>query len=169
MPRLLKNSPVAAQAHLEVDQDHLDFIRKAMWGVVDHGTAAAAKFPIAGIQMAGKTGTAQTHNLSAGERGNYTAANWKLRDHSLFMGFVPFDNPRYAAGTIVEHGGFGAAVAAPLIRDTLTFLYDKDKAIAALNAFEQSIGGPLDQRIARKTAAWRQANGFPPLPPNKLA
>ena len=169
VPRLLKSKPVVPQTQLEVDQDHLDFIRKAMWGVVDHGTAAAAKFPIAGIQMAGKTGTAQTHNLSAGERGNYTAANWKLRDHSLFMGFVPFDNPRYAAGTIVEHGGFGAAVAAPLIRDTLTFLYDKQKAVQALNLFEQSIGGTLDERIARKTAAWRSANGLPPLPPTKQA
>jgi len=169
VPRLLKSKPVAPQTELAVGQDHLDFIRKAMWGVVDHGTAAAAKFPIPGIQMAGKTGTAQTHNLSAGERGNYTAANWKLRDHSLFMAFVPFDNPRYACGTIVEHGGFGAAVAAPLVRDTLTFLYDKQKALEALNAFEQSIGGPLDERIARKTAAWRQANGLPPLPPNKQA
>jgi len=168
VPRLLKSRPIAPQTQLAVDQDHLDFIRKAMWGVVDHGTAAAAKFPIDGVQMAGKTGTAQTHNLSAGERGNYTSATWALRDHSLFMGFVPFDNPRYAAGTIVEHGGFGAAVAAPLIRDTLTFLYDKQKALAALDTFEQSIGGTLDQRIARKTAAWRQANGFPPIPPSKL-
>jgi penicillin-binding protein 2 len=164
VPRLLKSKPVVPQTRLAVDQDHLDFIRKAMWGVVDHGTAAAAKFPIPGIQMAGKTGTAQTHNLSASERGNYTAANWKLRDHSLFMGFVPFDNPRYAAGTIVEHGGFGAAVAAPLIRDTLLFLYDKQKALASLDAFEQSLGGTLEERIARKTAAWRSSNGLPPLP-----
>ena len=164
LPRLLKSKPVAPQTQLAVDQDHLDFIRLAMAGVVDHGTAAAAKLPLDGIQMAGKTGTAQTHNLSAGERGNYTAANWKLRDHSLFMAFVPFNNPRYACGAIVEHGGFGAAVAAPLVRDTLLYLYDKQKALAALDAFEQSIGGPLEERIARKTAAWRQANGFPPLP-----
>lgn len=167
IPRLLKSKPAAPQTRLAVDQDHLDFIRKAMWGVVDHGTAAAAKFPIDGIQMAGKTGTAQTHNLSAGERGNYTAASWKLRDHSLFMGFVPFDNPRYAAGTIVEHGGFGAAVAAPLVRDTLLFLYDKQKALQNLAAFEQSLGGTLDERIARKTIAWRSANGFPPLAPKQ--
>ena len=119
VPRLLKNKPIVPQTQLAVDQDHLDFIRKAMSGVVDHGTAAAAKLPLDGIQMAGKTGTAQTHNLSAGERGDYTSATWKLRDHSLFMAFVPFDNPRYAAATIVEHGGFGAAVAAPLVRDTL--------------------------------------------------
>jgi ABC-type glycerol-3-phosphate transport system substrate-binding protein len=46
---------------------------------------------------------------------------------------------------------------------------DKQKALAALDAFEQSIGGTLDERIARKTAAWRQANGYPPLPPTKQA
>jgi penicillin-binding protein 2 len=167
VPRLLKNKPVVPQTQLAVDQDHLEFIRKAMWGVVDHGTAAGAKLPLDGIQMAGKTGTAQTHNLSAGERGDYTASQWKLRDHSLFMAFVPFDKPRYAAATIVEHGGFGAAVAAPLIRDTLTYLYDKQKALAALDTFEQSIGGKLAERLARKTAAWRAANGLPPLQPKQ--
>jgi penicillin-binding protein 2 len=167
VPRLLKNKPVVPQTQLAVGQDHLDFIRLAMAGVVDHGTAAAAKFPIPGIQMAGKTGTAQTHNLSASERGNYTASQWKLRDHSLFMAFVPFDNPKYAAGAIVEHGGFGASVAAPLVRDTLLFLYDRQKALAALDAFEESIGGPPDVRMARKTAAWRSANGLPPLPPKQ--
>jgi len=164
IPRLLKNKPVVPQTQLAVDADHLNFIRSAMAGVVDHGTAATAKLPLDGIQMAGKTGTAQTHRLSASERGNYTAALWKLRDHSLFMGFVPFNNPRYAAAAIVEHGGFGAAVAAPLIRDTLLFLYDKQKALTALNVFEQSIGGTLEERATRKTAAWRSANGLPPLP-----
>ena len=105
VPRLLKNKPVVPQAPLAVDADHLAFIRTAMAGVVDHGTAAAAKLQLDGIQMAGKTGTAQTHNLSASERGNYTAANWKLRDHSLFMAFVPYDNPRYAVGAIVSMAG----------------------------------------------------------------
>jgi penicillin-binding protein 2 len=79
------------------------------------------------------------------------------------MAFVPFNNPRYAAGAIIEHGGFGAAVAAPLVRDTLTFLYDKQKAIGALQAFEQGLGGTLEERLARKTGAWRSANGLPPL------
>src|SRR5258705_705941 len=163
IPRLLKNKPVVPQTQLAVDADHLNFIRSAMAGVVDHGTAAAAKLPLDGIQMAGKTGTAQTHRLSASERGNYTAALWKLRDHSLFMGFVPFNNPRYAAAAIVEHGGFGAAVAAPLIRDTLLFLYDKQKALTALNVFEQSIGGTFEESATRQTPAWRSPHSLPPL------
>ncbi|MEQ7872888.1 penicillin-binding protein 2 [Sphingomonas sp. ASV193] len=169
IPRLLASTPIAPQEQLAVDQDHLTFIRQAMAGVVLQGTATVAKLPLPNVQLAGKTGTAQTHNLSASERGNYTAAIWKQRDHSLFMGFAPFDNPRYAAAAIVEHGGFGAAVAAPLIRDTMLFLYDRPKAMAALAAFEQSLGGTLEQRTAAKVAKWRSANGLPPLAPDRTA
>src|SRR3954470_1449502 len=55
VPRLLKAQAIVPQTQLAVDQDHLDFIRLAMAGVVDHGTAAAAKLPLNGIQMAGQT------------------------------------------------------------------------------------------------------------------
>jgi penicillin-binding protein 2 len=88
-----------------------------------------------------------------------------MRDHSLFVGFAPVENPRFAAAAIIEHGGFGAQVAAPLVRDTLLFQFDRPKAIAALQAYEQGIGGTLEERVARKTGAWRAANGLPPLPP----
>ncbi len=164
LPRLLKSQPAKPQPAMEIDQDHLNFIRRAMEGVVDHGTAAGSKLPLDGITMAGKTGTAQVHRLGANERGGHTAALWSLRDHSLFVAFAPANDPHYAAAAIIEHGGFGASVAAPLIRDTLLFLFDKEKALQNLAAFEQGLGGTLDQRIARKTAQWRQANGLPPLP-----
>ena len=167
VPRLLRNQAVIPQQQLAVDQDHLNFIRTAMAGVVDHGTAAAAKLPLATIKMAGKTGTAQVHRLAANERGGHENSVWKLRDHSLFMAFAPADNPRYAIGAILEHGGFGASVAAPLVRDTLLFLFDRQKALASLQTFEQSLGGTLDERIARKTATWRAANSLPPLPPKQ--
>ena len=139
-----------------------------MGGVVDHGTGARSKLPLDNVQMAGKTGTAQVRRITMSERAGGVRSNeslaWSMRDHSLFMAFAPVENPRYAAAAIMEHGGFGAQVAAPLVRDTLLFLYDKQKAIQALNLFEQSIGGTLEERAARKTAAWRSANGLPPLP-----
>ena len=166
VPRLLKNKPIVPQTQLAVDEDHLNFIHKAMWGVVDHGTAAAAKLPLDGIQMAGKTGTAQTHNLSRpANAATIPPRDWKLRDHSLFMAFVPFDNPRYAAATIVEHGGFGAAVAAPLIRDTLTFFTTSRKRSRRCRLFEQSIGGtPTERDGSQDRRAGDSANGLPPLP-----
>jgi penicillin-binding protein 2 len=123
VPRLLKGQKIAPQAPLGIDQDHLDFIHAAMAGVVDHGTAAGAKLPLPNVQMAGKTGTAQVRRitmaerLSGGVRSNESLA-WRMRDHSLFIAFAPAMTPRYAAACVIEHGGFGAQVAAPLVRDT---------------------------------------------------
>jgi penicillin-binding protein 2 len=167
LPRLLKSKPLVPQQPLAIDQDHLNFIRQAMAGVVERGTAAGAKLPLPNITMAGKTGTAQVHRLTDAERGGHQNSLWKLRDHSLFAAFAPADNPRYAVGAIIEHGGFGASVAAPLVRDTLLYLFDRQKALDALAAFEQGIGGTLEERIARKTASWRASNGLPPLPPKQ--
>jgi penicillin-binding protein 2 len=173
LPRLLASHPVRPARSLDVEPQALEFVRQAMGGVVDHGTAAAAKLPLDNVKMAGKTGTAQVRRITMAERATGVRSNeslaWQMRDHSLFVAFAPVENPRYAMGCVIEHGGFGAQVAAPLVRDTMTYLFDKEKALANLAAFEESIGGPLDQRLARKTAAWRQATGLPPLPPTKQA
>ena len=169
VPRLLKGQRSAPSAPLAIDPAHLEFVRQAMGGVVDHGTAAAAKLPLDNVKMAGKTGTSQVRRITMAERSGGVRSNeslaWKMRDHSLFVGFAPVENPRYAAAAILEHGGFGAQVAAPLVRDTLLYLFDRQKGLAALQTYEQGIGGTLEQRAARKTAAWREANGLPPLPP----
>jgi hypothetical protein len=47
-----------------------------------------------------------------------------------------------------------------MVRDTLLYLFDKQKGLAALDTYEQGLGGSLDQRIAAKTATWRAANGL---------
>jgi penicillin-binding protein 2 len=157
-PRLLMGSPRKPIQPLTVDPQHLAFVRDAMTAVVnDGGTAAACKLPLPNVLMAGKTGTAQTHNLSASERGNYTASQWSLRDHALFIGFAPADKPKYAIGCIIEHGGFGAAAAAPIVRDVMTYLFDKDKAMAALAPLEQQWGGTLAERNARELEQFKAA------------
>jgi penicillin-binding protein 2 len=172
-PRLIRGQKVAASEPIGVTPEHLEFVRRAMGGVVNSptGTARSANLPLDNVQMAGKTGTAQVRRITMAERAGGVRSNeslgWKMRDHSLFMAFAPVENPRYAAAAIIEHGGFGAQVAAPLVRDTLLFLFDKQKALAALDVFEQSIGGTVDERVARKTAAWRAANGLPPIATSK--
>ena len=168
MPRIMPGTQPNF-AMLDVSPKDLEFVRQAMGGVVQNGTAAASKLPLENVQMAGKTGTAQVRRITMAERyGGGVIANeslaWRMRDHSLFMGFAPVENPRYAAAAIIEHGGFGAQVAAPLVRDTLLFLFDKQKALASLQAYEESIGGPPAVREVRKTAAWRASRGLPPLP-----
>jgi penicillin-binding protein 2 len=157
-PRLLMGTPRKPIPDLDVDPEHLAFVRDAMKAVVnDGGTAAASKLPIDGVLMAGKTGTAQVHKLGANERGGRTAAQWNLRDHALFIAFAPADKPKYAIGCIMEHGGFGASAAAPIVRDTMTYLFDKQKAYAALTPLEEQWGGTLAERNARELGAFKAA------------
>jgi penicillin-binding protein 2 len=148
-PRLLSADRQPPAPNLSADPEHLEIIRKAMAAVVNgSGTAVASKLPLDGIQMAGKTGTAQVFRL--GERGHQS--NWALRDHALFIAFAPADKPRFAIGCIIEHGGFGASAAAPIVRDSMTYLFDQQKAMEALGALEKQWGGSLAERTARRAA-----------------
>jgi penicillin-binding protein 2 len=155
-PHLLMTKARKPIAPLDVDAGHLEIVRKAMTSVVnDRGTAVASKLPLEGIQMAGKTGTAQVFRL--GERG-VKNSNWALRDHALFIAFAPADKPRYAIGCIIEHGGFGASAAAPIVRDSMTYLFDKQKAFDALAPLEKQWGGTLAERNDRQLAAFKAAS-----------
>lgn len=69
--------------------------------------------------MAGKTGTSQTFNLAPDQKYNEDEIPRSLRDHSLFIGFAPLDNPVIAVAVIAEHAGSGARVAAPIARDVI--------------------------------------------------
>src|SRR5205085_7028057 len=158
-PLILKGAVPPPQP-LPVTPEHLQFVREAMKAVVNGGgTAPGAKLPIDGVLLAGKTGTAQVRRITMGERAGGVRTNeslaWRMRDHSLFVGFAPADNPRYACSVIVEHGGWGATVAAPMCRDTLTYLFDKTKAMAALTALEEQWGGGIEERMKRRADAWK--------------
>lgn len=148
-PRLLMADPVRPAPPLNADPEHLEIIRKAMSAVVNEsGTAVGSRLPLGGVQMAGKTGTAQVFRL--GERGHQS--NWALRDHALFVSFAPVENPRYAIGCIIEHGGFGATAAAPIVRDCMTYLFDPQRGMDTLDRLEKQWGGTL----AERTAAFQQ-------------
>lgn len=150
-PRLVMAGKPAPAPAVDADPAHLEIIRNAMAAVVNgSGTAVASKLPIEGIQMAGKTGTAQVFRL--GERGHQS--NWALRDHALFIAFAPAVQPRYAIGCIIEHGGFGASAAAPVVRDSMTYLFDQQKAMDALTGLEKQWGGTLAERTARRNAEY---------------
>ncbi len=75
------------------------------------------------VQIAGKTGTAQVRIITAQERASGVRRNqdleWRLRDHALFVCFGPYDAPRYACAVVVEHGGGGSVVAAPIAADIM--------------------------------------------------
>ncbi|MEJ6390524.1 penicillin-binding protein 2 [Gymnodinialimonas ulvae] len=110
---------------LGVNPDHLALIHQGMWQVNNdnRGTAFRSRVTNDAYSIAGKTGTSQVRNITAAERAEGVIRNedlpWERRDHALYVGFAPYDNPRYAAAVIVEHGGGGSVAAAPIGRDIL--------------------------------------------------
>jgi penicillin-binding protein 2 len=123
--RSLVPRPEAAYPSLGIPQAHLAIMQKAMSGVVNdpRGTAFRARILEPGMAMAGKTGTSQVRRITTQERATGVRKThevpWKERDHALFVGYAPVQNPRYACACIVEHGGGGSAIAAPIVRDIL--------------------------------------------------
>jgi penicillin-binding protein 2 len=94
--------------HVPGKPETLAFIRQAMLGVVNEGTGTRAKVP--GIPIGGKTGTAQL--VRKGERKGQA----DLKDHWWFVSFAPVDSPQIAVVVLVENGGFGGQVAAPVAK-----------------------------------------------------
>lgn len=153
IPRLIMDQEKPVMETLNIDPEHLVYVHQAMSDVVNGpGTAGRARLPLENVKMAGKTGTAQVVNLDHGRGGNDVA--WKYRDHGLFVCFAPFDNPRYAAAVVIEHGG-GSGAAYPVARDVLTFLYDRQKALDVLAGLEPTWGGTIQERMDSKMAAYR--------------
>jgi penicillin-binding protein 2 len=117
--------PAPAFLPLNVNKTNLAIIRKGMRMVVNEpgGTAYGSRLPNPNWIMSGKTGTAQVRRITQRERDSGVKKNdelpWKERDHALFVSYAPEDNPRYAIAVIVEHGGGGSAVAAPIARDIM--------------------------------------------------
>ena len=115
---------------LNINKQHLDYIKKAMERVVTgkKGTAKNYKIGSKKFEMAGKTGTVQVVRISKAEREEGVVKNedreWKKRDHALFVGYAPANNPKYAISVVVEHGGSGSSVAAPIARDVFKHLFD---------------------------------------------
>jgi penicillin-binding protein 2 len=122
--------PVVGLAHspfpsLGLSEAHLKIVLEGMNRVSNEqgGTAYRARIDIPGMELGGKTGSAQVRRITMAERLTGVKKNdelpWNQRDHALFVAFAPVAAPRYAVSVVVEHGGGGAAVAAPIARDIL--------------------------------------------------
>jgi penicillin-binding protein 2 len=154
-PHLIPGEGTPTQA-FPYKQEHFDVVRAAQSEVVNgHGTAGRSRLPFTDILMGGKTGTAQVRRITAGQRGGAAMAR-RFRDHGLFVFFAPVDRPRYAGAVVIEHGMGGSRAAAPVARDVLTYLFDKDKAMAALLPLEQEWGGGIAERMDRRARAWAE-------------
>lgn len=127
-PRMLKDVrgdtplddvlPPETMEDLTVDNhDDWEFVVDSMEDVM-HGPRGTARGAAEGAdyRMAGKTGTAQVFSLAEDEEYDAEEIRERLRDHALFVGFAPVDDPRIVVSVIVENGGSGSGTAAPVAR-----------------------------------------------------
>ncbi|MEY4250320.1 MAG: hypothetical protein RJA87_1953 [Pseudomonadota bacterium] len=174
-PRLIKSiggveTPSgAAAADLPFRTEHMEMVRSAMAAVANDTTGTAyraSQLGLGPVLMAGKTGTAQVRVISRAERASGVRSNeslpWRLRDHALFVAFAPYDAPRYALSIIVQHGGGGAAVAAPMAREIMRVVLLKDAAIRA------RIESPLPMPEAPVSATGEVEGEAPPPPSDTI-
>lgn len=148
-PHVIIDENIPEFANMNFDPAHLDIVRESMRQVcMVPGGTAYRDFPLgpSGVDMAGKTGTGQVTGISASERATGVIRNqdkeWRFRDHSIFVGYAPFEAPRFAVGTIVEHGGSGSGRAADISRSILQKSLELDGLIVP-RPVDEPAGGTL--------------------------
>jgi penicillin-binding protein 2 len=113
--------PPAEAENLNLKQENIDIIRRAMVGVTQEGTSTKV-FAGAGYLSGGKTGTAQAVSMGQKEKYNASKMDEHQRDHSLYIAFAPADDPKIALAVIVENAGFGSTSAAPIARRVFDYV-----------------------------------------------
>jgi penicillin-binding protein 2 len=107
------------QSRLDASPATLELVRRALVGVVNEGTGKSARLP--GIQVAGKTGTAQVVSLEHGTGSRGT------QDHAWFVAYAPATDPRIAVAVLIEHGGHGGSVAGPLASRLIALRLEEER------------------------------------------
>lgn len=175
-PRLIRAqdgvpTPIPEFADLGLNPRHLAITRGGMDAVMNgkRGTAAASKIVLDTWRMAGKTGTSQVRNITMAERARGVLSNdelpWARRDHALFVCYAPVQAPRIAVSLIIEHGGGGSAVAAPVARDILLFALAG--GLPPLNAYPPGQRGKIEEQRKLMRLAPATVAADPPASPSR--
>lgn len=130
-PMLQSEEPIQSAPLNKVsfnNKARLDYVIKAMTDVVHGLRGTARRIGLdAPYRIAGKTGTAQVFGIKQDEEYVAEEIAKRLRDHALFISFAPIEKPRIAVAVIVENGGSGSAVAAPIARQVMdAYLLDSE-------------------------------------------
>ena len=114
------------------NKENIKFVLDALYGATNEpmGTSYRSRLTKPNYIYAGKTGTSQIRTITAEER-KLNLKNkdfpYEMRDHSLFTGFAPYKNPRYAISVVIEHGGAGSTGAAPIAKKVIKKVLDRHK------------------------------------------
>ncbi|ARJ48192.1 penicillin-binding protein 2 [Candidatus Pelagibacter sp. RS39] len=109
---------------------NIKIVQDAMFSSTNEprGTSYRSRLNDSKYQFAGKTGTSQVKKITERDREldlKTFQIPYEERDHALFIAFGPYKNPRYALSIIIEHGGSGGTVAAPLAKELFKMIVDR--------------------------------------------
>ena len=131
-PRLVKEEPVRYLGE-PLNSNHQRIILNALKAAVQEPSGTAYKLNIDNpnfVKIGGKTGTSQVIRIKEEDREDdlYKTKEIedKFKDHSVFVGYAPIEDPKYIASVIIENGGSGSAVAAPIAHKVLNFAYQEN-------------------------------------------
>jgi penicillin-binding protein 2 len=121
-PHLLKDAQNVGEERFNISEPTVQKITDAMYGVInDGGTGASLK--LAGIELSGKSGTAQVIGYSTRER---LGKQKKFEDNAWFVGYAPRRNPEIVVAVLVQESGqHGGTASGPVVRDIIKAYYDK--------------------------------------------
>jgi penicillin-binding protein 2 len=135
--------------HGELNQENIRKVISGMYGVVNEPGGTGVRAHLAGINVAGKTGTAQ---LASNEVLKGTKIGQTMKDNAWFVGFAPVENPEIAVATLFEGGQHGQ-LAAPIVRDVVKAYFDKKARLAQPHEQIASLPAPLPGSLLRPTTA----------------
>ena len=121
-PHMLKDGQKVGEERFEISEPTVQKITDAMYGVVNEGGTGAG-LKLAGIELSGKSGTAQVIGYATRER---FGKQKKFEDNAWFVGYAPRRNPEIVVAVLVQESGkHGGEAAGPVVRDVIKAYYDK--------------------------------------------
>jgi penicillin-binding protein 2 len=146
-PHLMKDMARVVTERFPLEEETVEKVTQAMFGVVNGGgTAAASK--LENIEFCGKTGSAQVIGYDTRDR---LGKKKEFDDNAWFVGFAPRRNPEIVVAVLVQGGGHGASVA-PIARDIVKAYYDKKLRHESKQALTQVRSAPAQAAAAELLA-----------------
>jgi penicillin-binding protein 2 len=141
--RVIEQPEPVVKGRIAVGARNLDLIQEGLWRVVqgDRGTARGIR--LEGIDISGKTGTAQVFSRKGETDGKGDVAD-HLRDHAWFVAYAPSEAPGIAVAVIIEHGEHGSSAAAPVARAVIQAWLDPEAAVSEAVVADAEADGAVE-------------------------
>lgn len=155
---VLENQPTVkrdlslASSEAYISPETFKAVKEGMWAVGNGYSGTARLYKVPGVEIAGKTGTAQTRSFAADQI--YVRCESRPREqrhHGWFIGYAPAENPEIIIAVLAEHSCHGSTGAAPVVRDVISAYMEKNY--------------PERMRAARELAKEKQKRFLPPTEP----